>query len=115
MANLSHLLSREELEQLISVSRFLSPATTWIKGADVLQIYTGEIKTLNVALSGSRIAYVGEKEPLIDDDTNIIEADGLTLVPGYIEPHAHLWQCITPAHYLRLLSNEEPQPWFMMT
>jgi adenine deaminase len=89
-------LTPEKLSKLISVSRFTSPATTWIRGAKVLQIYTGEISQLHVVLSEDRIAYVGEKEPFIDSSTEIIDAQDFTLVPGYIEPHAHSFQIYNP-------------------
>ncbi|MFC4767731.1 adenine deaminase C-terminal domain-containing protein [Effusibacillus consociatus] len=88
--------TQEKLSRLISVSRFKYPATTWIRGAKVLQIYTGEVRELNVVLSEDRIAYVGEKEPLTDSDTQILDARGFTLVPGYIEPHAHSFQIYNP-------------------
>ncbi|MED1644412.1 adenine deaminase C-terminal domain-containing protein [Brevibacillus agri] len=89
-------ISQERLAQLISVSRFTTPATTWIRGALVLQIYTGELLRQNVVLFEDRIAYVGEKEPLTDAHTQIIDAEGFTLVPGYIEPHAHSFQVYNP-------------------
>ncbi|WP_158736501.1 adenine deaminase C-terminal domain-containing protein [Alteribacillus sp. YIM 98480] len=86
----------EGLQSLISVSQFKSPATTWIKGADVLDVYSGQIKSLNVVLYKERIAYVGQKEPLINNFTEIIDASNLVLVPGYIEPHAHSFQVYNP-------------------
>jgi adenine deaminase len=89
-------LTAEKMSKLISISRFKSPATAWIRGAKVLQIYTGEINQLHVVLSEDRIAYVGEKEPLIDSFTEIIDAQDFTLVPGYIEPHAHSFQVYNP-------------------
>lgn len=39
-----------------------------------------------------RIAYVGNKRPETDAYTMEINAAGFTLVPGYVEPHAHPWQ-----------------------
>lgn len=89
-------LTEEKLSALISVSRFQTPATAWIKGAKVLQIYTGELSELNVVLYEDRIAYVGEKEPMTDSNTEILEAEGYILVPGYIEPHAHSFHIYNP-------------------
>ncbi|WP_027417430.1 adenine deaminase C-terminal domain-containing protein [Aneurinibacillus terranovensis] len=85
-------LSKEGLVHLIETSRRIRPATTWIKNANVLNVYTGEIQRQHVALCRDRIAYAGSKEPLIDQNTFIIEADDYTLVPGYIEPHSHPFQ-----------------------
>lgn len=82
--------------QLIRVSRRKVPATMWIRGAQVLNVYTKEWLALHVCLAGERIAYVGEQEPLADEHTEIIEAQGKFLVPGYIEPHAHPFQWYNP-------------------
>lgn len=89
-------LTEEKLGALISVSRFQAPATAWIRGGRVLNLYTGELNELNVALLEDRIAYVGEKEPLTDSNTVIIEAQHCVLAPGYIEPHAHSFQIYNP-------------------
>jgi adenine deaminase len=89
-------MSQEKLRRLISVSRLQTPASTWIRGAQVLNVYTGEVLPLHVVLCEDRIAYVGEKEPLTDDDTRIIDGRGFTLVPGYIEPHVHSYQVYNP-------------------
>ncbi|SDI93228.1 adenine deaminase C-terminal domain-containing protein [Paenibacillus naphthalenovorans] len=88
--------TEEKLSELISVSRFRAPATAWIKEAHILNLYTGEWSKQNVVLFEDRIAYVGEKEPLTDANTQIIEAQGYTLVPGYIEPHAHSFHMYNP-------------------
>src|SRR5690625_1783235 len=96
MAKLVNSQSSEELGQLISVSRLLSPATTWIRGGYILNVYSGEVNQAHIALYRDRIAYVGQKKPFIDKQTKIICAEGFTLVPGYIEPHAHSWQIYNP-------------------
>jgi adenine deaminase len=85
-------LGTEGIRMLIDVSRRLQPASTWIKDASVLNVYTGEVLCQQVTLYKDRIAYVGEKEPLTDQNTLIIEAETYTLVPGYIEPHSHPFQ-----------------------
>src|SRR5690606_19526488 len=48
------------------------------------------------AIKGKRIAYVGPTEPKYDHNTHVIEASDYTLVPGYIEPHAHPFQLYNP-------------------
>lgn len=81
---------------MIRVSRRQAPASLWIKGASVLNVYTKEWQEHHVVVAGERIAYVGEKEPLVNEQTVIIEAAGQYLVPGYIEPHAHPFQWYNP-------------------
>jgi adenine deaminase len=82
--------------QLLRVSRRKAPASMWIKGAHVLNVYTKEWLQQHVYTSGERIAYIGEQEPLVDENTEIIDATDQYLVPGYIEPHAHPFQWYNP-------------------
>ncbi|NGQ97019.1 adenine deaminase [Brevibacillus sp. SYP-B805] len=90
-------LSKEAHLQLIRTARRQAPATMWLKGGHVLNVYTREWQQVHVVTAGERIAYVGESEPLVDDDTQVIDASGRWLVPGYIEPHAHPFQWYTPS------------------
>ncbi|ASJ57131.1 adenosine deaminase [Brevibacillus formosus] len=89
-------ISDRDYLNMIRVSRRQAPASLWIKGANVLNVYTKEWQEHHVVVAGERIAYVGEKEPLVDDQTVILEAAGQYLVPGYIEPHAHPFQWYNP-------------------
>jgi adenine deaminase len=87
----------DEYQQLINVSLRKQPASVWFRDVHFLNVYTGQIDQANIYLSGSRIAYVGEKEPLTSEQTEIIELEkGQILVPGYIEPHAHPFQWYNP-------------------
>lgn len=89
-------ISDRDYLNMIRVSRRQAPASLWIKGASVLNVYTKEWQEHHVVVAGERIAYVGEKEPLVDDQTVMMEAAGQYLVPGYIEPHAHPFQWYNP-------------------
>ncbi|USG66413.1 amidohydrolase family protein [Brevibacillus ruminantium] len=82
--------------KLLRVARREEAADMWIKGAKVLHVYTKEWREVHIAVSGERIAYVGEKEPVIGHHTEVIEAAGSYAVPGYIEPHAHPFQWYNP-------------------
>ncbi|MEJ8547669.1 adenine deaminase C-terminal domain-containing protein [Brevibacillus borstelensis] len=82
--------------KLLRVARREEPADMWIRGAKVLNVYTKEWREVHIAVSGERIAYVGDKEPLASEETAIVEADGKYAVPGYIEPHAHPFQWYNP-------------------
>ncbi len=83
------------------MARGAAPADCYIRGGLLLNVYTGEIYPANVAIQGERIAYVGTREDMVGPRTRIIEAAGRTLVPGYIEPHAHPWNLATPAALAR--------------
>lgn len=82
--------------KLLRVSKREEPADLWIRGAKVLHVYTKEWREVHIAISGERIAYVGEREPLAGEQTEIIDAAGSFAVPGYIEPHAHPFQWYNP-------------------
>jgi len=89
-------MTEEAFTRLLRTARRQQPATMWLKGGRVLNVYTKAWQHLHVVLSGDRIAYVGEKEPVVDEETEILDAAGYDLVPGYIEPHAHPFQWYNP-------------------
>jgi adenine deaminase len=89
-------ITEEDFQLLVRTAKRQAPARMWIRGGHVLNVYTKEWQQLHVVTSGERIAYVGEKEPAIDEGTEIVDAEGYYLVPGYIEPHAHPFQWYNP-------------------
>jgi len=90
-------LHLEAYQKLIRVSLRKEPACIWFKNVDFLNVYTGKVERKNISISGERIAYVGEKEPFISDDTKVIELDqDQIIVPGYVEPHGHPFQLYHP-------------------
>lgn len=91
-----------ERARLSAVARADVTADRYIRGGLLLNVYTGEIYPANVAIAGERIAYVGLREDMVGPRTDFVEATGRTLVPGYIEPHAHPWTLATPAAHSRV-------------
>lgn len=89
-------VTERDFQQLLRTARRQAPASMWIKGGHVLNVYTKEWQQVHVVTAGERIAYVGEKEPVVDETTDILDATGYYLVPGYIEPHAHPFQWYNP-------------------
>lgn len=65
------------------------PATLYLRGGRVVNVYSGEVLPANVAVWGQRIAYVGALDSMVGPETQVIEADGYYLLPGFIEPHGH--------------------------
>jgi N-acyl-D-aspartate/D-glutamate deacylase len=64
---------------------------TWnlvIRGAEVVDGSGGPPYTADVAISGDRIAEIGHLD-LVGSSAEIIDADGLTLTPGFIDIHTH--------------------------
>jgi adenine deaminase len=86
---------------LAAVARAAAKADRYIRGGLLLNVYTGEVYPANVAIRGERIAYVGLRDDMVGAETDVIDARGYTLVPGYIEPHAHPWNLATPSSLAR--------------
>lgn len=59
-----------------------------IRGARILNPARGEDYVGNILITGDRVSAVSEN--LYDDEAEVIEAEGLTAVPGFIDLHVHL-------------------------
>ena len=59
-----------------------------IRGARILNPARGEDYVGNILIAGDRVSAVSEH--VYDDDAVVIEANGLTAVPGFIDLHVHL-------------------------
>jgi adenine deaminase len=95
-----------ERRALTAVARAAAPADLYVRGATLLNVYTGELYPANVAIRGERIAYVGDRGNMIGRRTKVVDATGRVLVPGYVDPHVHPAHLVTPSalarHVLRL-------------
>jgi adenine deaminase len=74
------------LGHLISVARGASPADLLLTNARVVNTFTGEIETGNVAVCGGLVAGVGDYQ----EAAEIIDLEGRYLAPGLINGHTHL-------------------------
>ncbi|MBS0198120.1 MAG: adenine deaminase [Planctomycetes bacterium] len=85
--------------ELLSVARGDAPADLLIRGGHVLNVFTGDIETANIAIFGGRIAGIGDYS--FTRDT--FNAAGLTLAPGLIDAHMHVESTMMPpAEFVRL-------------
>ncbi|MGI5489085.1 adenine deaminase C-terminal domain-containing protein [Microtetraspora malaysiensis] len=76
---------------LLDVAYGRRPADRIITGGTLVNVLTGETYPADVAISGTRIAAVGNlPEALRGPDTEIIDARGGYLVPGLIDGHLHI-------------------------
>jgi len=74
------------LTRLLSVARGESPADLVLANARVVNVFTGEIQTGNVAVCGDRIAGVGDYSRA----KQVVDVGGNYLAPGLIDGHVHL-------------------------
>lgn len=61
-----------------------------IHNGRLVNVYTGEIIDSDVAVYGEKILYVGSCDHLICPETDVFDAKGEFLVPGFFDAHAHL-------------------------
>ena len=92
-----------ERRRLTDVARGAVPADLYVRGAMLLNVYTGELYAANVAAKGARIAYVGLRDEMVGPRTRIVDAAGRVLVPGYIDPHVHPSTLTTPSSLARFV------------
>lgn len=82
----------EVSRQLVDVAMGRKPADLVIKDGRWVNVHSGEIiPGIDVAVFGSRIAYVGQDAShCVGSDTEMIEAQGRYLVPGLCDAHMHV-------------------------
>jgi adenine deaminase len=90
-----------ERRRLTAVARGDAPADLYLRGGTLLNVYTGELYPANVAIRGERIAHVGLREEAIGARTRVLDVAGRILVPGYIDPHVHVGNLVTPSAFAR--------------
>jgi adenine deaminase len=80
---------------LIDVAMGHAPADTIVVGGRLVDVHTGTIRPEGVAIKNGRIAAIGDVGYARGDATQVIDADGLYLVPGLVDPHLHQWHTYT--------------------
>jgi adenine deaminase len=87
--------------RLTAIARGDAPADCYVRGGTLLNVYTGELYPAGVAIAGERIAYVGARADMIGPRTRVLDASGRVLTPGYIDPHVHVGNLVTPSAFAR--------------
>jgi adenine deaminase len=82
--------------ELVEVAKGNLPADLFIKGGTVINVYSGEFLKQNVAVYRDSIAYIGDSDASIGENTKVIDAEGKYISPGFIEAHAHPWIVYNP-------------------
>src|SRR5215471_9356159 len=76
--------------ELVDVALGRSPADLVIRGGSLVNVFTEEIYPADVAVSGTKIAAVGDVSGQAGPDTRVVDASGAFLVPGLIDGHLHV-------------------------
>ena len=88
---------------LADVAMGRRPADTVIRGARLVNVCThGILDHTDVAIACGRIALVGDAAHCIGPETEVIEAGGQLLAPGFLDGHIHIESSmLTPVEYAR--------------
>ena len=91
------LSADRDSKQLIDVALGHEKADLAIVNGTILNVYTGEfLKDYAVGIKGKWVAYVGDDpQGLIGSETTVLDATGKTVIPGFIDGHAHI---TSPSH-----------------
>lgn len=82
--------SRELRRRLIDVAQGRDTADVIVSGGTLVNVYTAETYEADVAIAGSRVAAIGDVGHARGPRTEIVDASGLVLTPGFIDQHAHV-------------------------
>jgi adenine deaminase len=88
-----------DLARRLAVARGDEPADLVIRGGRVLSVFTREWLDVDVAVCDAVIAGLGSYE-----GTEVVDADGAYVVPGFIDAHMHLETSkLLPSEFARLV------------
>ncbi|MEI8131521.1 MAG: adenine deaminase C-terminal domain-containing protein [Leptolinea sp.] len=76
-------------QHLFDVAMGKTPADMVVNNGRIVNVFTGEIYEGGVAIAGDRIAASGDVAYAIGEKTEVIDAGGNYIVPGFIDGHIH--------------------------
>lgn len=78
-------------QKLINVALGKEPADIVIENGKLINVNSGEIYKTEIAIKGARIASIGPlPKGVVGPRTQVINARGLYLAPGFIDAHIHI-------------------------
>lgn len=78
-------------KMLVAVAQGQKKADTVIQNAKLVNVCTAEIQEgIDVAITQGRIAYVGQADHCIGESTQVIDAQGSYIAPGFLDGHIHV-------------------------
>ncbi|MER2261062.1 MAG: adenine deaminase C-terminal domain-containing protein [Psychrobacillus sp.] len=86
----------EHIRHQIEVVNGTKAPDILIKNATYLHSHLKKWISGNIWIVNDRIVYSGSETPLITDETEVYDAAGQKIVPGYIEAHVHPFQLYNP-------------------
>ena len=83
-----------ELAQLIKFARGDEPSEILIQNARVVNVYTGEIYSADIAIAHSRIVGIGSGYTA----HTVYDVAGRYVCPGFIDAHVHIESALVPPY-----------------
>jgi len=86
-------VTREEVEKLIRVAMFRTPAELILKAGGMVNVFNGKIREkITLGIAGKHVAYIAgaDQEVPIGPETRVIDVGSNILCPGFIEGHTHV-------------------------
>src|SRR5919109_2337197 len=95
--------SKTELDRLIRGAMGELKADLVITGGNLVNVYSGEIlEGMEIAVLDGRICYVGRSaKHARGEATEILDAGGFYVAPGFIDAHTHIGHYCRPYEYLQ--------------
>jgi len=100
---MTDLLKPKDMEMLKRVSLGEEKADLVISGGDLVNVYSGELlKGYSIAVKEKWIACVGsDADRTVGPETEVVDASGKVLIPGFVDGHAHMILYCRPDEVLR--------------
>src|SRR4051794_36566520 len=87
---------------LVEAARGDRPLDLVVRGGQVVNVYTEEVYPADVGIYRDRVAVVDRDRAYGLDAAEIVDARGLTVVPGLVDTHLHVESTmVTPPAYAR--------------
>ncbi|MCJ7840992.1 amidohydrolase family protein [Lederbergia sp. NSJ-179] len=86
----------KQIREQISVLDGKRSPTILLKNARFLHSVLKKWVVANIWILQDRIVYVGKELPRKRENCEVVDCAGMTLVPGYMEPHVHPFQLYNP-------------------
>lgn len=89
----------EDIRHQLDVVNGIKSPDILIKKATYLHSHLKKWITGNIWIVKDRIVYTGMEMPLASEKTEVYDASGQKIVPGYMEPHVHPFQLYHPQSF----------------
>ena len=87
------------MRNLIETAAGRKPADLVLKNCKIVNVYSGEIESGDIAITDGKIAGIGDY-----DGKEIIDAEGKFAAPGFIDAHIHIESSyISPEHLGKII------------